>query len=148
MKTSLVAGLTHALDYRVTDVKTVPHVYPESDLFVSMPAVFATAYMVGLIEWACMEAIRAHLEPGEQTVGTDIRVSHTAATPPGLTVRIDVEVERVEGRRISFRVKAHDGVEPIGEGTHERFVIDPARFARKVADKAARGQDRVPSGSG
>jgi fluoroacetyl-CoA thioesterase len=138
MKLSLAAGLTHTFSYRVADEKTVPHVYPESDLFRSMPSVFATAYMVGLIEWACMEAMRPHLDAGEQSVGTAIQVSHTAATPPGLTVRIEVTLEHVDGRRLSFRVVAHDDLEPIGEGTHERFVIDRERFDRKLAEKAGR----------
>jgi predicted thioesterase/quercetin dioxygenase-like cupin family protein len=111
-----------------------------------MPAVFATAYLVGLFEWACLEALRAHLDPGEATVGTDIRVSHTAATPPGLTVSVHVCVERVEGRRIAFRVSAHDGVDPIGEGTHERFVIDPGRFTDKVRAKAAAAGHPAPEG--
>ena len=136
MKTTLCAGLSSEFSYRIPEDKTVPHVYPESDLFRAMPRVFATAYMVGLVEWACMEAMRPHLDPGEQSVGVDVRLSHTAATPPGLTVTVQVRVEGVEGRRIRFSVRAHDGVEPIGEGTHERFVIDPARFVAKLNQKA------------
>jgi fluoroacetyl-CoA thioesterase len=135
MKTTLRAGLSSEFAYRVPEDKTVPHVYPESDLFRAMPRVFATAYMVGLVEWACMEAMRPHLDPGEQSVGVDVRLSHSAATPPGLTVTVQVHVEKVEGRRIRFSVKAHDSVEPIGEGTHERFVIDPDRFLAKVKQK-------------
>ncbi len=137
MKTTLRAGLSSEFSYRVPEEKTVPHVYPESDLFRAMPRVFATAYMVGLVEWACMEAMRPHLDPGEQSVGVDVRLSHSAATPPGLTVTVQVYVEKVEGRRIRFSAKAHDGVEPIGEGTHERFIIDPDRFEAKVKRKAA-----------
>ncbi len=138
MRPTLHAGVPHVFRYRVPEDKTVPHVYPESDLFRDMPRVFATAYMVGLVEWACMEAMRPHLDPGEQSVGVDVRLSHSAATPPGLTVTVRVAVEEVEGRRIRFAVEAHDGVEPIGAGTHERFVIDPARFVAKVNQKAAR----------
>jgi fluoroacetyl-CoA thioesterase len=138
MKPTLLAGLASEFCYEVPESKTVPHVYPESDLFRSMPAVFATAYMVGLVEWACMEAMRPHLDPGEQSVGVDVRLSHTAATPPGFTVSVKVEVDRVEGRRVRFRVSAHDGVEPIGEGTHERFIIDPVRFVAKVQEKVSR----------
>jgi fluoroacetyl-CoA thioesterase len=135
MKPTLAAGLTYAFRYRVPVEKTVPHVYPESAIFREMPSVFATAYMVGLMEWACMEAMQPHLEPGEQSVGTAICVTHAAATPPGLTVTVDVKLTRVEGRRLAFEVSAHDGVEPIGAGTHERFVIDGAKFARKAAEK-------------
>jgi mannose-6-phosphate isomerase-like protein (cupin superfamily) len=64
-------------------------------------------------------------------------VTHTAATPPGLTVTVRVRVEQVEGRRIAFRVSAHDGVDAVGEGTHQRVVNDPARFTAKALRKAA-----------
>jgi fluoroacetyl-CoA thioesterase len=137
MKPSLAAGLTFTFRYRVPEDKTVPHVYPESPLFREMPHVFATAYLVGLLEWACMEAMQPHLEPGEQSVGTGVWVTHTAATPPGLTVTVQVKVLEVQGRRLEFSVTAHDGVDPIGEGTHERFVIDGQRFVRKAEEKAA-----------
>lgn len=136
MKTSLAPGLTFTFRYRVPESKTVPFVYPESPLFQEMPRVFATAYLVGLLEWACIEAIKPHLDAGEQSVGTGIWVTHTAATPPGLTVTVEVRLLEVEGRRLAFAVKAHDGVDPIGEGRHERFVIDRERFVRKVEEKA------------
>ena len=136
MKTSLSQGLTFEFSYQVPAHKTVPHVYPESALFEAMPQVFATAYLVGLFEWACMEAIQPHLEAGEQSVGIDIRISHTAATPPGFTVKVQVLVEAIEGRKLSFRVSAHDGVEPIGEGTHQRMLIQSQRFSQKIAQKA------------
>jgi fluoroacetyl-CoA thioesterase len=137
MKPSLVPGIAHHFRYVVPADKTVPHVYPESPLFRDMPEVFATAYMVGLVEWACMEAMQPHLDAGEQSVGTGVWVTHTAATPPGLMVTVDVVVERVDGRRVMFQVRLHDGVEAVGEGTHERVVIDPARFGKKVGEKAA-----------
>jgi len=137
MKPSLSQGLTFEFSYSVPEQKTVPHVYPESPLFQAMPHVFATAYLVGLFEWACMEAIQPHLESGEQSLGVDIRISHTAATPPGLRVTVQVLLEAVEGRKLSFRVSAHDGVDSIGEGTHQRVVIQPERFLEKVAKKAA-----------
>ncbi len=137
MKTSLVPGIILTFRYSVPEDKTVPHVYPESARFLEMPSVFATAYMVGLFEWACIEAIQPHLDAGEQSVGTGIWVTHTAATPPGLTVTVDVSLQKVEGRKLTFSVRAHDGVDAIGEGTHDRFVIDRARFVRKVEEKAA-----------
>lgn len=136
MKSSLAPGLTFTFRYRVPEDKTVPFVYPESPLFREMPRVFATAYLVGLLEWACIEAMKPHLDAGEQSVGTGIWVTHTAATPPGLTVTVEVRVLEVEGRRLIFAVKAHDGVDPIGEGRHERAVVDRERFARKVEEKA------------
>lgn len=141
MKNSLRPGLIHEFRYLVPETKTVPHLFPESEAFRAMPAVFATGFMVGLVEWACIDAIQPHLDPGEQSVGTDVRLSHTAATPPGLTVTVKVVVTGVEGRKLSFLVSAHDGVDAICEGTHQRFVIDPARFAKKAQEKAraARG---------
>lgn len=137
MKTTLAPGLTSTFRYRVPEDKTVPHVYPESPMFRDMPRVFATAYMVGLLEWACMDAMRSHLDAGEQSVGTGIWITHTAATPPGLTVTVEVRLLEVAGRKLTFAVKAHDGVDAIGEGKHERFVVDGERFARKVREKTA-----------
>lgn len=137
MNDSLKAGLTHRFQFTIPPTKTVPHLYPESESFRQMPEVLATGYLVGLLEWACIEALRPHLDwPREQSLGTRINVSHLAATPPGLTVTVDVRLDRVEGRKLSFTVSAHDGAEKISEGTHERFVIDHARFAEKVAGKA------------
>ena len=137
MKDTLKPGLTHRFKFAIPPTKTVPHLYPESESFRQMPEVLATGYLVGLLEWACIETLRPHLDwPREQSLGTRIDVSHLAATPPGLTVTVDVRLERVEGRKLSFTVSAHDGVDRISEGTHERFIIDHARFAAKVADKA------------
>lgn len=83
-----------------------------------------------------MRVIAPHLDlPAEQTVGTHVNLSHSAATPPGLTVTVSARLERVEGRKLSFSVTAHDGVDEICRGTHERFVIDSQRFAEKVALK-------------
>ncbi|HEX2730585.1 MAG TPA: thioesterase family protein [Polyangiaceae bacterium] len=143
MKSTLVAGLGQSLTYTIPVEKTVPHVYRESELFRAMPPVFATAYLVGLIEWACMELLQPHLEPGEQSLGTAIAVTHTAATPVNLSVNVEVLVERVDARRIAFRVKAHDDLDVIGEGTHERFVIDRERFLKRVAEKAQKAQQAV-----
>ncbi len=138
MKSSLAPGLTFTFRYKVPEDKTVPHVYPESPLFREMPSVFATAYLVGLLEWACIEAMQPHLDPGEQSVGTGIWVTHSAATPPGFTVTVDLTLQKVEGRKLTFSLRAHDGVDPICEGTHERFVVDRERFGRQVKEKAAR----------
>ena len=137
MKTSLAPGLTFTFRYKVPEDKTVPHVFPESPRFREMPSVFATAYLVGLLEWACLEAMQPHLDAGEQSVGTGVWVTHSAATPPGLTVTVDLSVQKVEGRKLTFSVRAHDGVDAICEGTHERFVVDRERFARKIQEKAA-----------
>ncbi len=139
MKDSLRPGLTHIFQFRIPVSKTVPHLYPESEMFREMPEVLATGFMVGLMEWACIELLRPHLDwPAEQSLGTQVNFSHEAPTPPGMTVTVNVRVTQVRGRNIQFHVEAHDGLEKISEGTHERFVIDAARFRGKVAQKAAR----------
>jgi fluoroacetyl-CoA thioesterase len=136
MKDTLQAGMTFRFEYRIPETKTVPHLYPESDMFREMPAVLATGYMVGLMEWACIEALRPHLDwPREQSLGTHVDFSHLAATPPGLTVTVDVHLDSIDGRKLCFSVSAHDGVDKITEGTHERVIIDAARFNAKIDEK-------------
>jgi fluoroacetyl-CoA thioesterase len=139
MKESLQAGLTFEFAFQVTESKTVPYLYPESPEFQAMPEVLATGFMVGLFEWACIQAINPHLDwPREQTVGIDIRVNHTAATPPGLTVTVKGSLDRVEGRKLTFSLAADDGLDMISAGTHERFIIDAAKFNAKAAAKMSR----------
>ena len=136
MRDTLAPGLEGTFRYRVPASKTVPRIYPEAPDFQMMPAVLATGYLVALAEWACIELIKPHLDwPREQTLGTRVDLSHLAATPPGLTVELRVRVTSVEGRKIVFAVSAHDGVDTISEGTHERHAIDAERFVRKVASK-------------
>jgi fluoroacetyl-CoA thioesterase len=102
-----------------------------------MPTVFATGFMVGLFEWACIQAINPYLDfPAEQTVGTDVRLSHSATTPPGLTVTVKIKLEKIEGKKLTFSIIADDGVDKISEGTHERFIIDAAKFKSKAEAKA------------
>jgi fluoroacetyl-CoA thioesterase len=137
MKSTLMAGLTHRFIYRVPENKTVPFLYPEASDFQDMPKVFATGYMVGLMEWTCILLMQPHLDPGEGSLGVHIDVSHAAATPPGFTVTVDATCTAVNGKRLAFAVKAHDGVDLIGEGQHERVVVAWERFNARVADKAA-----------
>lgn len=136
MKDSLVPGLAHELRFVVPVTKTVPHLYPESPEFSAMPEVFATGFMVGLIEWACLEAISPHLEEGEMSLGTRVVLSHDAATPPGMEVVARVRLEGVDGRRLTFSAEATDARDTICRGTHERFVVDRERFVAGVDRKA------------
>jgi fluoroacetyl-CoA thioesterase len=137
MKDTLRVGDTHIHRFTVTEAKTVPNLYPESPDFSTMPRVFATGYMVGLMEWACIEALKPHLDEGEGSLGVGIDVSHVAATPPGMAVTVHVECVAIEGRRLRWRVRAEDERELIGEGTHDRAVVSWGRFNRKLAEKAA-----------
>lgn len=139
MKESLTPGIAHEFRFRVTDAKTVPALYPEATEFQVMPNVFATGFMVGLFEWACIQMTIPYLDwPEEQTVGTHIDVSHVAATPPGFEVAVKVNLIEVDRRRLFFEIEAHDGVDLIARGKHERFVIDKAKFDAKLETKLAR----------
>ena len=139
MKESLKPGLRYEHTFVVPSSKTVPALYPESEEFLAMPEVFATGFLVGFLEWACLMAINPHLDwPREQTVGTHVDVSHEAATPPGLTVTATVELIAVEGRKLTFAVEAHDGVDVISRGRHERIVVDRAKFDARVSAKRGR----------
>lgn len=136
MKDSLKPGLKYVHKFLVPSAKTVPALYPEAEEFAVMPEVFATGFMVGFLEWACIKCINPHLDwPKEMSLGTHIDVSHEAATPPGLEVTAEVELVEVDGRRLVFRIEAHDGVDVISRGMHERFVIDKARFEAKLSGK-------------
>lgn len=136
MKVSLKPGIRYQHRFVVPSSKTVPALYPESPEFVAMPEVFATGFLVGFLEWACIKAINPHLDwPQEQTLGTHIDVSHEAATPPGLEVTATVELIEVDGRRLVFAVEAHDGVDLISRGRHERFVINREKFDAKIGAK-------------
>jgi fluoroacetyl-CoA thioesterase len=139
MRETLRAGLEGTFRYRVPDSKTVPRIYEEAADFQMMPRVLATGYMVALVEWACIELIKPHLDwPVEQSLGTHVDLSHTAATPPGLTVEVHARVQSVEGRKLVFAITAHDGIDRISEGRHERHVIDAGRFNAKVGSKVAK----------
>lgn len=97
--------------------------------------VFATPMMVALIEQTCLESVAPHLEPGQGTVGTHVDVSHCAATPIGMRVWCDSELVEIDRRRLVFAVRACDECGLIGEGRHERFVIDNAKFQAKIDAK-------------
>jgi len=136
MKETLKPGIRYEHRFIVPTSKMVPALYPESEEFMAMPEVFATGFLVGLLEWACIKAINPHIDwPNEQSVGTHINVSHEAATPPGLEVTVKVELIEVDGRRLVFTVEAHDGVDLISKGRHERFVINKEKFVAKLGSK-------------
>ncbi|MGC2410809.1 MAG: thioesterase family protein [Methyloceanibacter sp.] len=143
MKPSLKAGLKHRFSYTVPEAKTVPHLYVEAPELQEMPEVFATGFMVGLMEWTCVQLLVPHLDEGEGSLGVHIDVSHKAATPPGFTVTVEAECVEVRGPRARFTLRAHDGIDEIGSGTHERFIVSWDRFNKSVAAKAARFADKV-----
>ena len=136
MKDTLKPGIESEFTFHIPGSKTVPALYPESAEFQEMPEVFASGFLVGFLEWACIKAINPHLDwPAEQTVGTHIDVSHIAATPSGFAVTANVKLIEVDGRRLLFEVEAHDGVDLISKGKHERFIINKEKFDSKVKEK-------------
>jgi fluoroacetyl-CoA thioesterase len=143
MKSTLKPGLKHRFAYQVPEDKTVPHLYRESPELRAMPDVFATGFMVGLMEWTCVQLLKPHLDEGEGSLGTHIDISHKAATPAGFTITVDAECVEVRGPRARFKVVAHDGIDEIGSGTHERFIVTWDRFNRGVATKRAKALNRV-----
>ena len=103
-----------------------------------LPPVLATPVMILTMENAALNAIKPHLPHGQTAVGSRVDVEHLAATPVGRVVRAEAEVTAVDGRRVQFNVRAFDGAELIGQGTHQRAIIDLARFNERLAAKAAR----------
>ena len=97
--------------------------------------VYATAMMIALIEKAAVYSVEPFLEPGQGTVGTHVDVSHTSATPLGMRVWAETELVGIDRRKLTFRVAAYDERGLIGEGRHERFIIDYARFQAKADAK-------------
>ena len=127
--TAIEAGLTGEVSITVGEEQTAPRIGSGK-----IP-VLATPVMINLMEAAALEAVEHLLPEGHQSLGTHLDVSHVAATPVGLEVRATAEVTAVEGRKIHFRVEAHDEAELIGAGSHVRVVVEVARFDRRVQKK-------------
>jgi fluoroacetyl-CoA thioesterase len=127
---NLPAGLTGVAELVVGEQHTAPRIGS------GRIRVLATPVMINLFEAAALAAVEQSLPEEHQSLGTRLNVSHIAATPVGMRVRATAEVLRVEGRTIYFRVRAEDERELIGEGSHERVVVNLARFDRRVQEKA------------
>ena len=122
----LTIGIKGTAELVVTDDLTARHVGSGT------VSVLATPMMIALMEKTCLQSVRPFLEEGQDTVGTRVDVSHTAATPVGMTVRCTSELIEIDRRRLLFRVTARDDAGVVGEGTHERFVIDIEKFQAKA----------------
>ena len=129
----LPAGLTGTAELVVGEQHTAPRIGS------GRIRVLATPVMINLIEAAALAAVEQSLPEHHQSLGTHLDVSHVAATPVGMRVRATAEVTKVEGRTIFFRVRAEDERELIGEGTHERVVVNLDRFDARVQAKAKGG---------
>lgn len=123
-------GITNRLTQTVTDQMTADRVGS------GLAKVFATPMMIALMEKTCADSVAPLLPEGQSTVGTHINVSHCSATPVGLDVWCNSELIEVDRRRLLFTVKAYDPCGLIGEGQHERFIVDNARFQANTENKA------------
>jgi fluoroacetyl-CoA thioesterase len=131
----LKPGLRHSATIRVGEAMSVPASAGPFGATAEMPPVFATPQMIAFVEWTCIAALAPYLGPQQRTVGTRIEMTHTAATPVGMAVTAEVELIEKDGRRLRFKVSCHDEAEPIGEGFHERAIIDYDRFMARLARK-------------
>ena len=131
----LKPGLRHIAAFTVSEATAVPAQAVIFSPGTDMPPVFATAQMIALVEWTCVHALAPYLGAEQRTVGTRVEMTHTAATPIGMTVTAEVELVSIDGPTLRFKVSCRDEKEPIGEGFHERTVIDHARFMSRLARK-------------
>jgi predicted thioesterase len=129
MKPSLAPGLQASTTLTVDRERTI-------DFMGEQARVYATPVLVRDIEIACRELLLAHLDAGEDSVGTRVEIDHIGATLMGMTVELTVRVAAVEGRAVTFEVTGRDSVEPIVRGRHGRFVVDVAKTAERLAGKA------------
>jgi fluoroacetyl-CoA thioesterase len=129
MKTSLVTKIYSTTSLTVDRDRTI-------DFMGENARVYATPMLVRDIEMACRDLLLAHLDPGEDSVGTRVEIDHMAATLLGMAVNITVTLSELNGRAAIFEIEAHDSVEPICRGRHSRFIVDVAKTAQRLAAKA------------
>lgn len=122
----LAQGLKGSFEFKVEEKFSTSH--------VGIP-VLSTPGMIAMMEIASMKLVQPYLEDGSTTVGTKVCVEHKAPAPAGATITIAVELVRVEGRRLEFVVSAHWGEKLLGEGTHERYVVNKEKFASKLKEE-------------
>jgi fluoroacetyl-CoA thioesterase len=128
-------GLRHSATVAVTEGMAVPAQARLFDPATEMPPVLATAQMIAFVEWTCVWAIAPYIGPHQRTLGTRVEMTHVAATAVGMTVTVEVELVSVADRMLRFRVACRDEKEPIGEGFHERTLVENDRFMTRLARK-------------
>jgi fluoroacetyl-CoA thioesterase len=139
MRPGLVIGEPHVIRYTVPASQTGPNLLPGRAEFRRSEPVFATGFMVGLMEAPCMAAVYPHLEAGEATVGTLIDMSHLRASLPGMSLRAEARAIEIDGRSVRFVVLVEDGAgDVVAAGVHALQVIDVARFRDRLAAKELR----------
>lgn len=131
MNALVAPGLTGEKTLVVDESRCIAFMGPEN-------AVYATPMMVSDVEYAIRDFLLAHLDPGEDTVGTRVVIDHLAATPVGMQVTLRYEVVEVQGRSVRCSFTVRDAVEECGRGEHVRFVVEVARTRERLANKRAR----------
>ena len=133
MKTTLQAGLAAKRKFRIDRERTI-------DFMGEKARVYATPMLVRDIEVTCREFLLAHLDAGEDSVGTRVEIDHLAATLLGMEVEISIGVAEVKGRAVTFTVEAHDGVDAVCRGKHMRYVVDLKQTEARLAAKAQKAK--------
>jgi fluoroacetyl-CoA thioesterase len=126
MKNSLKTGLSFSKTLEVDESRCIGFMGKEG-------MVYATPKMVSDVEYACRDFLLEHLDPGEDSVGTQVLIDHLAATPLGLRVTVSIRIVEVEKRRVKFEFSVRDPVEEAGRGTHTRFVVETAKTRERLA---------------
>ena len=133
MKSTLQAGLSAEATFTIDRERTI-------DFMGEAARVYATPMLVRDLEIACRNLLLAHLDAGEDSVGTRVEIDHMGATLLGMQVTLQVRVAEVNGRAVTFEVEGRDAVEPIVRGKHSRFVVDVAKTAQRLAAKAEKAR--------
>ena len=131
MKPSLKPGVETAKSILVDEARCIGFMGKEG-------MVYATPRMVSDVEYACRDFLLAHLDPGEDSVGAHVSIDHLAATPLGLTVKIEARIAELDRRKVTFEFSVHDPVEQVGRGRHVRFVVETAKTRERLAAKRAK----------
>ena len=128
MKESLKPGLAWRKEVPIDEKRCISFMGREG-------MVYATPMMVSDVEYACRDFLLGHLDPGEDSVGTQVVIDHLAATPLGLTVTVEIRIAEIDRRRVKFEFSVKDPLEEAGKGTHTRFVVDSAKTKERLAAK-------------
>ena len=131
MKPTLAPGLSTKKELQIDEARCIGFMGKEG-------MVYATPRMVSDVEYACRDFLLEHLDPGEDSVGAHVSIDHLAATPLGLTVRIEARIAEVDRRKVTFEFSVHDPVEQVGRGKHVRFVVETAKTRDRLAAKRAK----------
>ncbi|MDA8250825.1 MAG: hypothetical protein M0Z28_16865 [Rhodospirillales bacterium] len=132
-------GSRHVWRTEVRREHTVPALPVAFPGLATMPEVLATPLLVGMAECACAEHLATLIGAEQLSLGTEVVIAHTAATPVGLTITLTTELMAVDGRSVTFAFSAHDGLDEAGRGRHTRMLVGRERFAQRLAEKRARG---------